>query len=462
MTGTDAKKSIDTSIQKTKEYLIEAKDNVKRLKEGKNVKRKLKWRLKENIVALVIVCLIICATITFPLVYKPKHQPEDPTLKLIEQTRQIIQNNFTNMEGHLFNFEDKIPTTRLQILNLFSYIMQSRANYISNYSLINQEYNTVQSFVIDNTFREYHNSSEKIALFDQLLGFYTVTQTYYLLRGTEYSILVDDLYGLLRGICQSYYSYESSSQWGFFIESNNNNISYLDVQSLALWSIATFVLMTNLKIVSGFDLIKIIQSLLNTILYKFYDSKVEKFYHMHNHSAMVFFGEYYSLNLILFTLGVSRTVKIPDEMFSVDFNSYQLHDKIINDFTTEDLKILIKPYKNSHGSIINQYYFSLLSYLMKLNTVGNQSLEILLDEFLDEKIFIMNEVSRNITAESCLYGLMALSSYGWSKEQLTYEHQMKDSIPAQYSFYLPLVMFCSVIFTFLKRKKQLKKKLTNR
>lgn len=336
--------------------------------------------------------------------------------------------------------------------------MQSRANYISNYSIIKQEYSNLQTFLIGNTFREYHNSSENIALFDQLFGLYTIIQTYYLLRGTEYAIPVDDLYGLLRGICQFYYNYEMYT----FIELNNNNISYLDVQALALWSIATFVLMTSLKIVSGFNLIQIIQSLLNTISHKFYDVTTEKFYHGHNHSANVFSGEYYSLDLILFTLGVSRTVKIPDERFTIDFNSYQLHDKIINDFTTEELKILIIPYANSHGSIVNQCYFTLLSHLMKLNNVANQSLEILLDEFLDEKFFIINEVSRNITAESCLYGLMGLSSYGWSKEQLTYEHQMEESVELQYAFYLPLVIFCSVIFTFLKRKKQLKKKLINR
>lgn len=115
MKGTDTKKPCDKNIQKAKDYLIEAKNNVKRLKEGKNVKRKMKWRLKENIVTLVIVCLIICASITVPLIYKPKHQPEDPTLKLIEQTRQIIQNNFTDIDGYLFNFGDKIPTTRLEI-----------------------------------------------------------------------------------------------------------------------------------------------------------------------------------------------------------------------------------------------------------------------------------------------------------------------------------------------------------
>jgi hypothetical protein len=450
------KVSADEEIEKVKDYLLDSKKNIQRMKEGKKARRKVKFIILDNKILFIFLATIIVFSAFTPL-FIPR-SPEvvaDPLQEAVNTTLDLISSNFTNSEGFpIYALAETEPTSELIILSSLTNSMLKQSGYIGSKRSINERIQQVSGIILDDTFREFENNSNYLAIEYQFLGLYSLMQAHYSNKETTHSIELSSIYSLAEELITKYFSFEKE----VFMENNKDTVYLID-QAMAIWGISTFSLLTDTEIIGGYNLFLIIQDILESISSYFFDIYNNTYYKQYDFTTNSSSEIAGTNELIFLSLALSRVETRYWENFYFPRSSYSVHQKIINEYVDTDWLVHENNITDNEVKIRNQAFFTLLSFMMRLGNVGGEVRNATTEEFLIENGFSISLDDAQITCESCFYGLISIASEKWSSIENTREEQ---DIPAptdamNYAFYIVGLVVFVLVIRYTKRKRKIRK-----
>ena len=455
---------------KFQSYLEDSKKNMERMKKGKKPRRKLKYFLIERKFTVAIILLLIT---TSPFLLFLRNQPVDthyPYRDTITNTLNILESNFTLENG--FPVLEKISeNTSSELIILYSLTN----SLLTECELITKDDNNLQKIayifeIIENdTFRNYEEKTIKLPVFYQFLGIYSLYQAYYVLLGTSYQFSFNIITNVINTTVNEFLRYTS---WPYlYAVSEGTNTSYLVDQAFALSVLTTYMLISGYKEIYDWDLEEITEAMLDRIENRFYISSSQTFYHQYDIITYVGSGLSNSKDLMFTSYCLSRMEKYLAN-YSFPISSYNVHQNVITELV--DSNWLVHENDRTDASILieNQAYFSLISSLLNLNNVGTEVKNATVTYMYSSLGFVAEEVSSDVTAESCLYGLLTVMAEDWGPIQNSREYYTQPRptpSPTEYpqesnGFQIMITLITiltSVILTkiIIKTKKQKMKKL---
>ncbi|MBY8999783.1 MAG: hypothetical protein KGD64_02610 [Candidatus Heimdallarchaeota archaeon] len=405
------KQDLDSSLQeigKAREYLKESQKNLERLKSGKGVKRKFRFLFQENKILVVLLSVLIILSIVLPVVFlRPEPVVTDPMQEHVDSTINLIFTNFTDSTGLPFTNETvQTPSSELLILSSLTYALIEQAGFEHNKNDFQTKISKIINTLENDTFVSYINRSESLSIFYQFLGIYTLLQSYFTLTEDSAIISTEMIRQTVSTVLDSYYS----SEKGLIIQPMTNS-SYLKDQAIAVWVLASYQLLTGTEYLVGYWLVNIISSILIEISQCYFNSTTSTFYSDYDYSINESTSIATIEDLIFLTAALSKSERL-HHLFTR--SSYNVHQQIITDFVDDDWYVHSSNRTDNEKYIKNQAYFTLVSYLMNLNNVGSEVQNKITENFSLNYGFVEKEGEVDITCESCLYGLIALSSKNWS------------------------------------------------
>jgi hypothetical protein len=397
-----------TEIKKAREYLKESQKNLARLKSGKGVKRKFRFLLQENKILVILISLLLILSIVLPVVFlRPDPIIRDPLQEHVDTTLNLILTNFTDNTGlPIINETLQTPSSELLILSSLTYSLIAQAGFEHDQEDFQSKISQIINALENDTFVTYDNRSEPLSIFYQFLGIYTLLQSKITLPSSSDVISSVMIQNILVKTLDSYLSNEK-----FLIIQPISNSSYLIDQSMAIWVLSTYKLLTGNSWVHGYYFEDLIQDLLNVVSDFFFNSTYYALYSEYDHS-MNESRNYASVeDLIFFTVALSRAERLSTYFES---SSSYFHQQIINNFVDDEWFVHSINTSDEEVYIENQAFFTLISYLMNLRTVGSEVKTKITESFSLNKGFIEKVGEEEVTCESCLYGLVALASTNWS------------------------------------------------
>lgn len=444
-------KTPDKEIEKAKDYLLDSKKNIERLKSGKKPRRKLRFIIDENRFIVFLITALIVFSAFIPL-FIPKPPPiiADPMQDTVNDTIYLINSNFTNDNSFPFNSHtETTPSSELILLFSLANSFLKQTNFVPISNDLFVRIQNIEYILENDSFVEYSNSSEILTIDKQFLGIYTLLQANHATKGTEYSMELQDVYSVLTYTLNEYYSEDLE-----MMVKPRSNKSYLIDQAVSMFTIATFSLVTEVDFISGFSLLSILQNLIYSITENFYNTSTNRFYHEFDLTTNTSTTSANVESLIFLDLGLSKSERrFPYDIEFTYFTPYSLHQDIVNERVDDDWIVHNYLSFDSNISLKNQALFTLCSYLLRLNNVGDELLNATLEQFIFDEGFIENFSLQEVTCESCLYGLIAIASEKWTAMQNDREGSY---IKTEDSLY-PLIIIPLLIVTVLFRKRRKKR-----
>jgi hypothetical protein len=451
------KKTSDIEIEKAKDYLLDSKKNIERLKKGKKPRRKIKHLISEHkFLTFLIVALIIFLAFTPLLVPKPPPVIVDPFEDAVNTALETIESNFTDQNNLPFQSEtETIPSSELIILSSLTNSFLKQTDKVSNNPELFQRISNLDYIIKNDSFIRYDQSNELLPISFQFLGIYTQLQAYHSTQGLEIAMDLQEVYSLVIKSINDYYHH--SEDFGM-MRLPSSNVTYLIDQAMAMFTIATFSIISNVEYIGGFGIYRILDNLRNTITENFYNVTTESFYHKFDSTTNTSSGAASIEDLIFLNLGLSKSDKrFPYEFYSVFFSPYSIHQKIMNEFVDSNWKVHNSSIADNNLLIKNHALFMLCSYLLRLNSVGDEIRNATMKVFLTFKGFANNNLNQEITCESCLYGLISIVCEEWSLIQNRREDvALPTPTPtedAYYPFLISLILIAFII-TWIRRKRR--------
>jgi hypothetical protein len=438
------KQKLDDSlseIKKAREYLKESQKNLARLKSGKGVKRKFHFLLQENKVLVILLSLMLISSIVLPVVFLiPDPIIRDPMQESVDTTINLILTNFTDGSGlPILNETLQTPSSELLILSSLAYALISQAGFEHDQADFQSKISQIINTLENDTFVTYNNRSEPLSIFYQFLGIYTLLQSKITLPSSSEVISSTMIQNILVKTLESYLSNER-----YLIIQPISNSSYLIDQSMAIWVLATYKLLTGNSWVHGYYFEDLIQGLLNGVSDLFFNSTYYTLYHEYDHSTNE--SRNYALveDLIFFTVALSRAERLSTYFES---SSSYYHQQIINNFVDAEWFVHSINTSDQEVYIKNQALFTLISYLMNFGNVGSEVRNEIIESFSMNKGFIEKVGEEDITCESCLYGLVALASTNWSviENDREYVNMITDATLSPFYVILTPIMIVFII-----------------
>ncbi|MHA1202116.1 MAG: hypothetical protein ACTSQ4_06320 [Candidatus Heimdallarchaeaceae archaeon] len=442
-----------TEIKKAREYLKESQKNLARLKSGKGVRRKFRFLLQENKILVILLLLLLILSIVLPVVFlRPDSTIIDPMQEHIDTTLNLILTNFTDDNGlPIINETMQTPSSELLILSSLTYALISQAGYEHDQEDFQIKISQIINTLENDTFVNYENRNEPLPIFYQFLGIYTLLQSHLILEASSDIISSAMIQNVLVKTLDSYLSNEN---W-LFIQPTSNS-SYLIDQAMAIWVLATYKLLTGNSWVHGYYFEDIIQGLLDVVSEFFFNSTYYMLYQEYDHSTNESSNFVPVEDLIFFTVALSRAEQLHKYF---ERSSSYFHQQIINNFVDDEWFVHSINSSDEEVYIKNQALFTLISYLMNLRTVGGEVQNKITESFSLNKGFINKIGEEDITCESCLYGLVALSSKNWSVVENEFEALMVESTNASSPILISLtVIMISIVISVWRRKMIVKRR----
>jgi len=440
-------------IEKAKNYLLEAKKNIQRLKNGRNVKRRFKFYVLEHKLLFSLILLIIVFSALIP-VFIPK--PPEPIINVqqdtVDSTINLIDANFTNPFGYPIQEKTEVNTSsELIILSSLAYSMLNQSAYTMEQYGIYEKVSQIEMITSNGTFRDYYNQTNLLPIFNQFLGSYAYIQSYYTNKGTDSSLSWQTMQTIFLHTMDSFYSEERE-----MIIDPLSNTSYLLDQTVFLWLISSIMLQTGDEILAGaFYIPDVIQAVLDSIYSNFYNQTLNLYYHEFDIVTNTSKNDPTAQDMTFLAISLSRIEKIEEYYFSYPGSSYNIHQRIINHYVDDDWLVHENNNTDNEVNIKNQVFFHLISDLMKLHNVASEIRNATLEFFLNEEGFVEQMGEDSVTCESCLYGLISIASEKWSEIENEREEYYSPPVQSDASFPFVIMMCIGIIVTIkiLKLKK---------
>ncbi|MHA1400667.1 MAG: hypothetical protein ACTSQE_09995 [Candidatus Heimdallarchaeaceae archaeon] len=444
-------------LERARNYLLESKLSIERLKKGKKVRRKVKFVLKDNIILLSFTLVLLLAGVITPIMLiSPPEQPSaDPFAEKVNKTLELLESNFTDAEGLPYNEKGNYSeTSYLIILSTLSHAMLYYGAFNISIEQVNEQKEKLVSILVNDTFRDITDKNRNLSLFNQFLGLYSLIQTYYILKSTDYAFGFEVMLNTMDGILKTFYSSERR-----VLIAPNGTEAYLDDQSIGLWTIVTLMLLSNIYSIYNYNLRFVAQDILNRLNDDFYNPSSNVFYHTYNLNTSEGYDECNSLDLTLLALAISRVNLIENYNFENYLSSIYIFEDMINDFTDSNLVIYMDKYASGRVLIRNQCFLTLASYLMRLPTTGNQSRTIIKEMFGKGEGFYEDLEYEKVTAESNYFGLIGLASPEWSKNEHENEVEYQyDVVETNYKLlWVVIIMTLSLVQLRVSKRKRREK-----
>ncbi|MEE9409441.1 MAG: hypothetical protein V3V41_00755, partial [Candidatus Heimdallarchaeota archaeon] len=197
-------------IEKARDYLKEAKKNIKRLEEGKKVKRKIRFFVSENKpLALFILCIIVLTALIPVFIPNPPPGVNNTLQETVDTTFELITTNFTTPSGYPRQEKTGLHTSsELIILSTLANSLLKQTEYAEAQTRVHEKIEQINLIISNNTFRDYYNETRILPIFYQFLGVYTYIQGYYVNVGTNYPLSMWIAESYLERMIGDYYSLE--------------------------------------------------------------------------------------------------------------------------------------------------------------------------------------------------------------------------------------------------------------
>ncbi|MHA1260213.1 MAG: hypothetical protein ACTSRO_11325 [Candidatus Heimdallarchaeaceae archaeon] len=355
----------------------------------------------------------------------------------------MLETNFSNNEGYPITTQLASNTSsELIILSSLVYSMLNQTGYLNEEKSVLDKQLLIERTIFNKSFVDFYNNSEKLTISSQVLGLYSLLQVYFATKSITASIDLFFILEILNKFLENYYSPKLQ-----MIIPQTSNISFFEDQALTVWFLATLKLVSGTINVYEYHTVSIIQNLLDSISTYFFNSTTSMFHSSYNCSSGESFGEVTVEELIYFCIALSRIEKFYYDYIYFPRSSLNIHQKIVSDYLDKNWVLHTNNKSDSEMKIKNQAYLGLISYLMNLDTIGENIRNSTILNFLKEEGFSEKVLSEDITCESNLYGLMTVLSEKWSgiqNERENYEYgpsaQSRIGVEIYLSFMLVVIM----------------------
>ena len=398
-------------MDKVRDYLIDSKKNIERLKKGKKPRRKLRFLISEHKFLFTVISILVIVSPFIPLML-PGRPPiiKPPNFESVEVTVNLIEDNFTDQNGYPVHEKTVSNTSsELIILSSLTNSLLLQAGYLPSTEEVLDKISIILKILKNGTFRKIENLQENLTLTSQIIGIYALIQAYYALEDTNSTFnsnVIEEVYSTL---INHYYSL----QYNMFIQPYSN-YSYLTDQALVLWLLTTYQLLFQQDYCYYMCASNYVQPLLNSIDIHFVNSSTNEIYSEYNITSGEESQTANSLDLIYLTVGLSRAEKLRYDYYYFLYSSYYMHQRVISNFIDEEWLVHETDRTDDLFLLKNQAYFSLISCLMNLENVGSEIVNATALNYLFGDGFYENLTDKEITIESCLYGLMIFSCQEWA------------------------------------------------
>ena len=402
-------------LQKIKNYLQNSKKNIERMKIGKKPRRKFKFIIKENKLLFTLVLIIIVTTPLLTIILNRNPLATSPYKDAITNTMETFESNFTTDSGlPVHELISENTSSELIILSTLANSILIESGLFSKKDYLLERISFIFEIIVDDSFRDYNNITKKLPVFNQFLGIYALYQAFYALEDTAFAFSFTNISRIVNTMITDFMYY---STWPYlFAVSEDTSTSYLVDQALALSVLTTHMFLTGEQKVFGWDLKEITRGMLNRIENRFYISASQSFFHKYDTATHVSSGISTSADLMFTSLGLSRTEKFSSG-YAFPLSSYNLHQKVINELIDSNWLVHEVDKIDDSIHIKDQAFFTMVSYLLNLQNVGLE-IENSTSTFLySEDGFVTSLQNPIVTAESCMYGLITISSKNWAKIQ---------------------------------------------
>ncbi|MHA1865677.1 MAG: hypothetical protein ACTSVB_09075 [Candidatus Heimdallarchaeaceae archaeon] len=445
-------------LHKIQSYLKDSKKNLLLMKKGKKPRRKLKFLIKDHLFLTILFIILIVGAIITPFLIQERNSniKEKPEEKKVNETLSILTANFTDSEGiPISETANYTESSKLIILSTLSLSMLHLAGFNITLEQLSLQKKNILTIIKDDSFVQLNNNSQKISIFDQFLGLYSLIQLKYATEDTEMSFNIDILFNCIKKQISDYYDEKEK----LFIDEGSTEALLID-QALALWVIATTMLYFNVERIDRYDLPEIIQEVLLSINQDYKNSTTNSIASSINYKTKEpIKEEVSSFDLLVLISAISRINLLYDYVFENELSSVSLFEKTINQYTDEQIIVYENRFLNGSLLIRNQCFFTLAAYLLHLTITGNQSLNIIITKYWKDEVgFIEDMKLKNISAKANYYGLISLACPEWSKGEYFY---IQDNYKANVTTSRAdvLMIFVPFVITFIinKRRKRRKK-----
>ena len=207
--------------------------------------------------------------------------------------------------------------------------------------------------------------------------------------------------------------------------------------------------------VESLNLIYILTELANSLFLYYYLYPNDICHYIYDIANNVTLGVGDSYDRTLLVLALSRIERL-NIFVNSSVSSYYIHQRITNTYV-DDNWVINKAEHNNIEQIGIQALFTMTSFLMNLNTVAEESLNVILKYYaVYKKGFVTNVGGSSISSISCLYGAIAITSKRWGHHQRTAEHPYFVETKGAILGLLPIVIGV-VLLTLITKRKLMKK-----
>ena len=440
-------------MEKVRDYLQDSKKNIKRLKKGKKPRRKLRFLIEEHKFLFTIISILVIVSPFIPLML-PGRPPiiTPPNFETVEVTVDLIDANFTDQDGYPV-YEKVVSNTssELIILSSLTNSLLLQAGYLPSTEEVLGKISIILEILSDGTFRKIENLQENLTLTSQIIGIYALIQAYYALEDTNSTFNFNVIEEVYSNLIYHYYSV----QYDMFIQPYSNS-SYLLDQALVLWLLTTYQILFQ-QDYCYWCASYYVQPLLNSISTHFVNTSTNEIYSEYNITSGEESQTANSLDLIYLAVGLSRAEKLRYDHYYFVYSSYYMHQRVISNFIDEEWLVHETDRTDDLLILKNQAYFSLISYLMNLEIVGSEIVNATALNYLFGDGFYENLTDKEITIESCLYGLIIFSSQEWAPIENAREYVEEPIATSFAGLIWSMLATIFLVYTVNRRTKRKKK-----
>lgn len=398
-------------MDKVRDYLIDSKKNIERLKKGKKPRRKLRFLISEHKFLFTVISILVIVSPFIPLML-PGRPPiiKPPNFESVEVTVNLIEDNFTDQNGYPVHEKTVSNTSsELIILSSLTNSLLLQAGYLPSSEEVLDKISIIFEILSNGSFRKIENLQENLTLTSQIIGIYSLIQSYYALEDTNRTFNFNVIEEVYSNLIYHYYSVQHQ----MFIQPYSNS-SYLIDQALGLWLLTTYQLLFQQDYCYYMCASDYVQPILSSINIHLVNASTNEIYSEYNLTSSEASQTASALDLMYLAVGLSRAEKLRYDHYYFYYSSYYIHQRVISNFIDEEWLVHETDRTDDLLILKNQAYFSLISYLMNLENVGSEVVNATSLNYLFGNGFYENLTDKEITIESCLYGLIIFSSQEWA------------------------------------------------
>ena len=398
-------------MEKVRDYLLDSKKNIERLKKGKKPRRKLRFLIVEHKFLFTVISILVIVSPFIPLMLPGRSSIiTPPNFESVEVTVNLIDANFTDQNGYpVYEKTASNTSSELIILSSLTNSLLLQAGYLPSTNEVLGKISIILEILKNGAFREIENLLENLNLTSQIIGIYALIQAYYALKDTNSTFSSNVINEAFSSLINQFYF----EPLNMFIQPYSNS-SYLIDQALGLWLLTTYQLLFQQNYCYGMCASDYIQPILSSINIHLVNASTNEIYSEYNLTSSEASQTASALDLMYLAVGLSRAEKLRYDHYYFYYSSYYMHQRVISNFIDEEWLVHETDRTDDLLILKNQAYFSLISYLMNLENVGSEVVNATALNYIFGDGFYENLTDKEITIESCLYGLIIFSSQEWA------------------------------------------------